>query len=241
MTTEVKDDTAKYRLDWDEINAKAKIRTAKHISEIFPQMQKSLFFGIYDEMNRLEMIKQIREKRAGHTCNHWDCKKPASFVFSQEVFDNPYEKEGQIKSYCSEEHMDEDLFQKGDFDYFICHKCQRTVCGQAPSNGWHTQSREIDDELYCLPCYEEILVERGLTDEEINKLRGTFGIGDVAEKAGYEKKDDIFVSFVNKKHVIGLIRKYLPNKIVIEYYDMGYGGTEGTITLWVKNEQRKEE
>jgi len=126
-----------------------------------------------------------------------------------------------------------------DFRYFDCAGCNRTICEQNPSNGWHSQYRIVDGDQLCLKCYEEELMEHGVDRESIESgtLPGMFFSGGNPEPlaAGYEPYGDRFVrgsADTVCQEVLALMDS--GRQVVIGYESMGMGGGEGTVSLHSK-------
>jgi len=137
---------------------------------------------------------------------------------------------------CSERIYDSSW---SDFRYFDCEGCNRTICEQNPSNGWHAQYRIVDGEQICLKCYEDELMEHGVNRESIENgtLPGMFFSGGNPEPlaAGYEPHGDRFVSGDADavcQEVLALMDS--GRQVIIGYESMGIGGGEGTVSLHSK-------
>jgi hypothetical protein len=145
------------------------------------------------------------------------------------------------KNFCSEE-CETNYLYGGDFSYFICRNCEREICGQNPRNGWHTQSREYDNETVCIRCYEELIFENGVEREklEIGIIPGMFFSLDNSEpkEAGYIEVAGFTNYFVRTEHDKNrFIKKAIKlmdegKKVVIGYERMAIGGGEGYVTIF---------
>ena len=190
-----------------------------------------------------EMRKIIEDNRV--ECEHCGIiRHKRRMVSSGEHYATPWDKiPEEPRWYCSQEHMDESMFESGSFDYFICEGCCRIICEQNPKQGHHVQYRVVDSEPICLSCYEEMILRDGqpLSDfldddgKPQPKIIGGmfFSTGNPEPKeAGYEELDaPSFIRFDASRF----------NKCAAEYIEqgwqvvVGYGsigmGLEGTVTL----------
>jgi hypothetical protein len=148
---------------------------------------------------------------------------------------------GEYES-CEEAHGDSGY---KDFSYFYCEDCNRWICRQNPSNGWHTQSRIVGDCFeVCLACYEKSILENGVDPEDLRNghIPGMFGPD--AEEAGY-KKDEGFIDYFvgDPKPFIDKALELIDGgaQIVVEYETMAIGYLEGYVTMWAKGGDFDEE
>lgn len=136
-----------------------------------------------------------------------------------------------------------------DFRWFECTECGRMICEQSPSNGWHQQYREMDEEQVCLRCYEKLILENGISRKEFEEghLNGMFFSNDNHEAldAGYEIDESIHNKLIsgrpNAREVCSIAIAYIDSgeKVVIGYESMAIGGLEGYVTLFHKKEESK--
>ena len=137
----------------------------------------------------------------------------------------------------------------GDFRYFECSGCNRIVCEQNPSNGWHTQYRIIDEyDQICLKCYSEHVLEYGIDRESVEngQLSGMFFSHGNPEprEAGYEPLGDRFIRSTDSANAV--CREVLAlmdsgYQVVIGYESMAIGALEGTVSLHRKAMEYKQE
>ena len=124
----------------------------------------------------------------------------------------------------------------GDFRYFTCPDCDRTICEQNPANGWHIQYRRVDDEQICLRCFEKTILANGIPREdfEAGKLTGMFFSTGNSEplEAGYqvvEGFDDKRIASEQGAQIVchkALELIDLGYKVVVGYESMAIGGLE---------------
>jgi len=74
--------------------------------------------------------------------NCWDVQRIPERMLSREVWERPFDDEPVVKHFCDENCEDLYLYG-GGFAYFYCDDCNREVCEQNPSNGWHRQLRLV--------------------------------------------------------------------------------------------------
>ncbi len=176
---------------------------------------------------------------------------PDLACFKAELFDTPYDN--IPIDYVFSTQFAFDCFYgreySKDFSYFFCPVCERDICEQNPSNGWHVQTRTIHDELICTRCFDEEIISNGLDVDDIlesRELPGNFFTDDELTSAGYKvlepfyhytigsgyagyKNPDDFFDELEKMR-----NKLLDKKLVISYDSMAIGGMGGYITVYVK-------
>jgi hypothetical protein len=171
--------------------------------------------------------------------------KFARVHISNLYFDTPWDECGEVRYFCSHE-CQENYERSGDFDFFYCQYCDRMICEQNPSNGWHVQYRWLHDEQICLKCYEEYILEEGIDIEhfingEIPGMFFSYGNTEPKEK-GYEEVEGYTNFFIRTdkdksnfcKKAVELIQS--EHKVVVGYENMAIGGLEGFVTLFAKKE-----
>ena len=168
------------------------------------------------------------------------CEKDVVKGFSVGVYDTPWDDVIEVKKFCSDECMEEYLYE-GDFSYFCCGICNREICRQNPSNGYHTQVKILGGEEVCLRCYEKYILENGIDREDFEngQIPGMFfnvGNNEVLDK-GYEEVGCYFISGLSRAkevcdEAIALIDDGY--KVVIGYERLAITGGEGSITMFKK-------
>lgn len=205
---------------------------------------------IYDiEAKKLTSYLLDRRSRRDTKCdNCWPIgNKYGRETIWGEYYDSPFDNNGNDRFFCSEE-CRESYEQDGDFYYQLCDGCYRYVCIRNPRNGYHEHFRSVDDgsTLYCLRCYEEHILENGISKEDLEegKVPGMFfshGNTEAKEK-GYNEVEGYSSYFIQSQtsidaftgHAIALIEKGY--KVVIGYERLAFGGSEGYVTLLAKRE-----
>jgi hypothetical protein len=208
-------------------------------------LKNSLEFGNEDQIEALNHLN--RGEECDSCCDEYVLTDVNGYPikedqYSEEVYYRPFDEESHILYFCSEECLDRMTDSSwSDFRYFWCNECNRWVCEQNPSNGWHGQYRELDCELVCLKCYEEIILNNGISREkfEEGKLHGMFLSTDNSEarEAGFKEVDG-FVDYRvgDEKPVCDKAMSLIDDgyKVIVAYESMAIGGLEGYITLMVK-------
>lgn len=123
-----------------------------------------------------------------------------------------------------------------DFQYYYCEGCQRYVCGQNPSNGWHSQVHILERGIECNRCYEERVLRDGINEDFNDDLPGQFFNDKDIEGAGWTcEHNNLFVD--RKDYAVSLVKGLIDkgNKVLINYESVAIGGLEGTISIYVKS------
>ena len=196
-------------------------------------------------------FEDLKQMVVDNTIECDECYEPlriGSKVYTEvEVYDRPFEDKPRTlrlhfdPTYNNYEVCSERIYDMcwADFRYFNCEGCERIVCMQNPSNGWHSQCRIVGDcMMICLKCYEHGLLDNGVDRESIERgeLSGMFfSHGNPEPLAeGYEPLGDRFVgSDTQAKAVRTEILNLMDSgyQVVIGYESMAIGGLEGTISL----------
>jgi len=209
-------------------------------------------FDVLDaQVKRTKRIADYLENRADRmdqlceTCREKTAKKS----ICREYFDSPWDTEGEVQYFCSEEcreHNEDSSWTA--FAYQYCDGCSRWVCERSPRNGWHTHVRIVNEcELLCLKCYEEEILENGCERDsfETGQIPGMFFSNDNHEplNAGYEVVEGFENYHVdrqaNAKPFCDAAVKLIDSgaKVVVGYDRMGIGGGEGYVTMFMKKEE----
>ena len=183
------------------------------------------------------------------TCFECGTERPEEEMVILEVYDRPFDDLPRKIAICREEDGSESLCQErlfdtgwADFRYSYCSSCERAICRQNPSNGWHGQFRVLDGEEVCLKCYERILLEDGVSREalEDGRLPGmffSFGNPELLEAGYVPIKENVFIG--GESTALALTHLALElidqgSKVVIAYERLALGGLEGTVSLYAK-------
>lgn len=178
-------------------------------------------------------------------CDETGIKIYDSLSCQYDMWERPFDKEPARMHFINEHAYDcyyGHVYGK-DFRYFECCKCGRVICEQNPSNGWHVQYRSWDDGYgkICLKCYEGHIIEHGIDIGRLkNDIPGMFLGDDEAIERGWIKDKDYFVNYGNEAWVKEEIMKLYNagNKILITYFSLGMGGSEGTISVFYKSREQ---
>jgi hypothetical protein len=105
----------------------------------------------------------------------------------------------------------------------------------------------VDDDKICLSCYKDRFMEEGLEFEreklEAGQIPGMFfSYGNIeAKEVGYKELSGFTNYYVNTQERADRLRKKAlalmdeGKKVVIGYERLAYGGSEGYVTLMVKD------
>jgi hypothetical protein len=188
-------------------------------------------------------------------CDECDEEGAIGNMYKVELWDRPFDESPRIayfhkkipaklkgeSPYKWHESCDELIYERGDFNYFVCTGCERIVCEQNPSNGWQVQYRTIGGKQFCLKCYREEILENGVGREgfEEGHLEGMFFNSGNPEplEAGYVVDERVHNKrVVDGKEVCKIALDYIDNgqKVIIGYESMAIGGLEGYVTLFHK-------
>ena len=197
-------------------------------------------------------IPQIRkpfvEKGTCHECGE-KIKKNEAFV-ELEIFDNPFEKtpsivrvhsgnEDEYGLTCEDKLTDESWAY---FRYFTCAECGRMIIRQCPDNGWRSYVKYRDGEEICVACYQEDILENGLSEEAFlnGRIPGDFfgrddildnGWTPVQQYQGFFLKGAARVAEIRDA---AITRLEAGKKVMIDYDRIGLDGSEGYVSLYEK-------
>lgn len=129
-----------------------------------------------------------------------------------------------------------------DFRYFTCDHCGRLVSRQCGFNGWRSYVKNVDDEEWCIKCYQEDRLENGEPREifEEGRLPGDFYSDADLEKSGWAAVVGFSNYHVNgrdrAKIVCGAALNLMDQglKVLVNYDSMAQGGGEGFVSLYTK-------
>lgn len=164
------------------------------------------------------------------------------------AYDTPWEEEPVTKVFCSDDCGDSYMYEE-PWAYFMCEKCDREVCEQNPRNGWHIQYRDYQGDQVCLRCYESLILENGVEREKLKdgQIPGMFfSYGNLEPlRAGYREMEGFRDFFISNQRSADRFRKKALDlmdqgkKVIIGYERMAIGGSEGYVTLMVKEPEKK--
>ena len=130
-----------------------------------------------------------------------------------------------------------------DFAYEVCDECNRTICFQNPSNGWHVQMHITDGGCICNKCYEENALIYGINDDfDGESIPGQFFNYKDIEENGWEKVEDSILAgsgysgYRNPEYAISIIQKWIDagRKVLVNYENMAIGGLGGYVSIYIK-------
>jgi hypothetical protein len=98
------------------------------------------------------------------TCFEFDIPIFKTRALPRKMFDTPYDEHPVLK-YFSSEHAFAcyagDIYDK-DFSWFECPICVKWICAQNPSNGFLSQKFKYGDDYFCVKCWQEIVLDKGI-------------------------------------------------------------------------------
>ena len=214
---------------------------------ILPGFEDIVVPSMVARAKRIADYLEERVDRMDQLCEMCREKNAKESIYG-EYFDSPWDTEGEMQHFCSEEcreHNEDSSWT--DFAYRYCDGCSRCICERSPRNGWHTHFRIVNEcELLCLKCYEEEILEKGCEESSFSSgmIPGVFFSQDNHEPldAGYEVVDgygycSIASSTQAKQFCDAAIRLIESgNKVVVGYERMAIGGLEGCVTMFAKGE-----
>lgn len=190
---------------------------------------------------RIHSYLQDRHDRLDEECLM--CGRQARGSQSRYAYDTPWDDRATEKYFCSEECGDSFMYEE-PYAYFWCMGCDRQVCEQNPDNGWHTQYRDYKGAMVCLSCYQDMILSDGVERDELESgnIPGMFfSYGNTeAVEAGYREVagfDDFYID--SRENADRFRKKALEmmdegKKVVIGYERMAFDGSEGYVTMMIK-------
>lgn len=154
-----------------------------------------------------------------------------------EIYDSPFDQYTDCAIAC--ERCADDEYSES----FECLECGRRIRYSSPSHPAHSNGREVEDDILCLSCYEEMLLEEGVDAHSflIRIISGMFFSSNNIEltDAGWEvveDYEDFYISentkdeYCNK--ALALIDKgYM---IINAYERLSILGDEGMVSMFCK-------
>jgi hypothetical protein len=191
-----------------------------------------------------EYLLERAERLYDHECRV--CQRVARESQTRYAYDTPWDDTPRTFYFCSDDCGDSFMYEE-PFAYFWCDGCDREVCEQNPSNGWHLQFREYEDRKVCLRCYKDLILENGVERDKIEEMKIPgmfFDWGNrMALEAGYREVSGFTDFHVNSQETAERFRSKALElmdrgyKVVIGYEKMAIGGSEGYVTLMVKRDR----
>ena len=212
--------------------------------DIFEGMPKTIPDTLPEGVN-------IKDESDTSRCDEFDVWFFNELGYTPDFYSRPFDNSPANLKFCGWFAADcykGDVYSK-DFAYHTCDTCQRTICYQNPSNGWHVQFKTHDGWMECNKCAEERLLENGVDVEELIS-NGSLGDGlfmnaNDLENNGWSVVDGFDSALVGSGRFggngsVNPIHEKMRDlanegkKVFIEYDSMAIGGLGGYITLWQK-------
>jgi hypothetical protein len=171
-------------------------------------------------------------------------------VIKLKIYDDPWASEpSNVRVHAANEDNYGSCLDKltdpswGDFGYFVCADCGRTIIRQCPYNGWRSYVKIVDDyEEICVACYQANVLTNGMDRESFE--RGTIpgDFFDEKELSNYDwslvqGKDSIRIADSDSaKKLCAEIIEIMDKgyKALINYDSMAIGGSEGYVSVYYK-------
>lgn len=239
------------------------IENCEHVSEIdiytdtvldaFNKLVKNWEFqawGFDGSVQNLELVNikdfhpNIDTSKIIEDSEFWNFQIYEDLSFDSDLYDSPFDNSPngmKFVSWFSEQCMIGEIYSK-DFAYYHCEDCDRYVCGQSPSNGWHSQVHFHDGWIECNKCYEERTLRDGINEDFDNNIPGQFYNYEDIESNGWTKDCDKSVgsgysSYTDPNPTIEYIGELIDSglKVLINYESMAIGGLGGYISIYTKS------
>jgi hypothetical protein len=231
------------------------------VAESLPSLFVNMVIGgaTPEQTAAIETLKTVDLTNTSK-CSEFDIWCFTDLMIDPEFYSRPFDKNPESGLYSCQfavDCMKGDVYSK-DFRYFECDQCNRTICEQNPSNGWHVQYRFIGDvEQVCLKCYEEQMFSEGVDLDDVieNKtLEGMFFNTKDLENNGFEVVEQFdhcvigsgrFGGYIKPEHLFDRLKQakedglFNDKIVIINYEDMAIGGFGGTVSVWMKNKSEK--
>ena len=237
------------------IDAKGDLDYDIPVTEIFEQLVEDWTrekWGYEGEVRNMQLVSiedtEYKVENPSDTvecAEFWKVQAYKELAFESELYDRPFDSSPNgdyFSSSFAEDCMKGEIYSK-DFRYSYCESCQRWVCEQNPSNGWHSQGHFNDFGFECNKCYEERVLEHGVNDDyNSTTIPGQFFNTETIEEKGWELvKEGMMVGSGHTGHrdpkyaheiIQGLIDD--DNLVLINYGSMAIGGLGGYIDIYKK-------
>jgi hypothetical protein len=192
-------------------------------------------YGFYGSAEVLE-LSSLHDNKETANCEELDLIIFKELAYMpNNVFSRPFDlnpEELLFSCYFAYKCYVGEVYSK-DFAYYYCDGCNRYVCGQNPSNGWHSQIHVHDGWIECNKCYEERVLSEGINSDFDNNLPGQFFNDKDIEANGWQIIND---HVKGSKQVIDTVAKLINSgrKVLINYERMAIGGLEGYVSVYIK-------
>lgn len=193
-------------------------------------------------------------------CTELDIWCFTDLMHDPELYSRPFDKNPQGSLFSCNfaiDCMKGEVYSK-DFAYFECADCNRTICEQNPSNGWHVQYRHVDGDCgdrICLKCYEEQQFKEGVDIDDVirkQQLPGMFFNTSDLEREGFEVVEgwdsvEVGMGRITSTEPSGVFKRLADARdqgvfkdkiVIINYESMAIGGLGGYFSIYVKPKQQ---
>lgn len=176
-------------------------------------------------------------------CEEFDLWIYKELACESELYDRPFDETPETHYFCCVHAADcyEGSVYSKDFSYQPCDSCNRMVCVQNPSNGWHSQYHYETGE--CNKCYEERTLKEGINEDYNGEsFPGQFYDEDDIRKHGWKlERENVQVGMghfttTGVEHAHELIRRLIDKdyKVLINIQSMAIGGLGGYLDVYTK-------
>lgn len=191
------------------------------------------------------VIAEVQNPAETVKCDEFSIWIYSESAYKPEFYSRPFDlnpEDLNFACYFAADCYKGEIYSK-DFAYFDCDVCERTICGQNPSNGWMSQMHFHDNGwLECNKCYEERVLREGINDEFNNDIPGQFFNESEILESGWEKQHDHmlagsgYTGYADPQSCIGLIRSYIDQDllVLVNYESMAIGGLGGYVSIFTK-------
>lgn len=168
---------------------------------------------------------------------HW-CETVHVKGITVDLYDHPHTTEPETVHLCSYYCLDTIQgrnFSK-DFNYIECDECGRLICEQSPKNGYMLQFQPNEfGEYVCNECHRKSVFQNGISEDYFDegRIQSDWHDRSEIEEHGFTRYETYFVTNFEDLHK--QVKPLFENNLVlIENDRIAIGGSEGTVTVWVK-------
>jgi hypothetical protein len=229
--------------------------TIQETLKIFEDYIKDNFYGLDKEIDSIEIIdiRTVFQYIGEIDLNSFqECEEFFRLIifkdlaFNCEMYERPFDNNPTNFVFsCSFawECYTGNYYSK-DFGYYYCEDCDRYVCIQNPSNGWHVQGHFNNYGFECNKCYEERTLINGI-NEEFNgeNIPGQFYNTDDILSNNWELYGEYsaghgYDNYTNPENSIDLIDNLIKSGflVLVNYTNMAIGGMGGYFDIYVKQD-----